>query len=148
MFKKIFISFVLVITLAFMGCGPDKTEVEYPQEYFNATVISAVVDDGVTMTIESTGFKKFTVEVTVKEGLITSYEVTEHQETAAWGGVVIEDSGLIAAIIAGSANIDGIDLDDYVIIDAEADVTSSTTGEALIDVAKAAIKHFNDFYAE
>lgn len=143
--KKILVMmFFLVFSLS--ACGSNESEVEYPvDDYFNASITSATIDgDTVEMVIVAGGFAgDITIEVTVSNGDITAFTVTDHTESAEWGKIVIDEGALITAII-GSSSVSGISVDDYASIDAESSATAGTTVEALLDAASAAISHYND----
>lgn len=128
-------AFLFIFMLA--ACGGDDNGVDYPVSYFNADVISSAVNGSeVTLTIESEGFYPMTIEVTISDGTMSAFVVTQHQESGNWGGALIEDGDYIAEIIANADNLDNVDV--------EAGVTA--TAEALIDVARAAMEHYRTYY--
>ena len=145
------IVFVMVLAIAMFtlaACGDDEVEVEYPvDDYFNATVTGSEVDgDTVKLMIDGQGFYEMRVEVTFEAGEMTAFNVVEHQESADWGGNIIEAGELQASIVEHANNLNALDLAPYIEIDEEASATA--TVEALIDIASAAIEHFNEYYAD
>ncbi|MFP4286723.1 MAG: FMN-binding protein [Candidatus Izemoplasmataceae bacterium] len=142
--KILFISVFMVFLLT--ACGTEEPGVEYPvDEYFNASITSATIDgDTVDMVIVSGGFAgDITIDVTVTNGEITAFTVTDHSESEDWGKIIIDEEALTNAII-GSSSVSEIDVNDYDNIDAEGSATAGTTAEALVDAASAALSHYDD----
>ncbi len=140
---------LLLMLLAFTLTACDSG-VSYPvDDYFNATVVSSEIDgDTVILTIDGEGFYPMTAKVTFVDGVMTEFEVTEHSESAAWGGVIIDAGDLQAEIVEQAANLNAIDAQDYSVIDAEAGATAIATVDAILNIANAAVDHFNAYYAE
>lgn len=140
-------AFAAVLFIAACGNGDDAPDVDYPVEYFNATVVSSVLDgDLVTMTIEGEGFYPMTVEVSFDGGTMTVFNVSDHSESADWGGAIIERGDVQSAIIDYADNMGDFDVDDYKEVDGDAAATA--TVEALEDIANAAIEHYQAYYAD
>ncbi|HKL47818.1 MAG TPA: FMN-binding protein [Candidatus Izemoplasmatales bacterium] len=161
MFKKISLVFLFVFALGLIGCSGEETDevtstktdevtstetedISYPKEYNIVDVISGeVTDDGVVMIIETDGYGgTMRAQVTVLDGEITEFNVEEHLESDGWGQVVIDDSGIIQALKDASDNLDNFDVNLY--LDSEA--SASITAEALLDIARTAIEHYQDDY--
>lgn len=152
--KKFIFALLLMFSLVLVACGgdDDNNDVDLPNypydDHFNATIVSAEVDgDTVTMTIETIGFHPVNViriDVTFENGVITAYEVTDHGESPAWGGVLIDDGDILAAILEYAGNLSALDPADYAQVDEETGAT--ITAEALVDVARAAVEHYNRYF--
>ena len=143
--KKLYglLLFVAVFTIAACGGG----SVDYPVEYFNATVTGSQVDgDTVTLTIDGEGFYPMTAEVKFVNGSMTHYDIIEHRESAQWGGVLIDNGELQTAIVNNASTLGGVNIGDFTEIDATASATA--TAEAMMDIARAAVEHFNEFYKD
>ncbi len=145
--KKILLALLLVLTLG--ACdSEEESNIDYPVEYYNATVTETVVDgDDYTMTIESTGFSESDMiksEVTVTNGEITAFEILEHAESSGYGEDIIEEGTLIDEIIANSSDLDSVDVKELSKIDANTGAT--VTGNALMDTALGALEHFETYY--
>ena len=135
--KKLLLLSAFVFLFVLAACGGDDNGVNYPVSYFNAEVTSSSTSgNAVTLTIESEGFYPMIIDVTITNGQMTNFVVTEHRESANWGGVLIDDGEFIAQIIANANTLSNVD--------AEAGVTA--TSEALIDVARAAMEHYKNYY--
>ena len=142
--KKLLGLLLFVAIFALSACGGG---VDYPVEYFNATVTGSEVDgDRVTLTIEGEGFYPMTAEVVFTNGSMTHFDVTDHRESAQWGGLVIGDGDIQAAIVNNASNLNAINVSEYAEIDATASATA--TVEALLDIARAAVEHFGEYYAD
>ena len=129
---------VLLLVFSLAACGEDG--VEYPQDYFNATITeSSTSGDAVTFTVESTGFYDMVVEVTITNGEITAYSVKEHTESETYGGILISEGDFIADLIDANGDLSNSELDAY--------AGATATRDALVDVAKAALDHYNAYYA-
>ncbi len=143
MLKKILAVFLFAFVLMLTAC--DKTTlVDYPKAYNNVNVIAGeVTDAGVVMTIEADGFHGIiTADVTVKNGKIVAITVTQHTESAGWGKALIDEGDYIQALINATDNLETFDISSH--LDSEAGATY--TGEALLDIAKTALTHYNEFY--
>ncbi len=153
--KLIMIMMFAMVGLGLAACGngtedpaPTPTEdgVDYPVEYFGATVVSSNVDGNtVVLTVEGEGFYPMTAEVTFTDGVITDFVVTDHSESSAWGGELIERGDMQSAII-DAEDVSAIDFNDYAEVDADSRATA--TVEALYDIALGAIEHFEAYYAD
>ena len=143
MLKKLFTLLLFVFALTLTACDK-KTEVEYPKTYSNVTVIAGEeTDAGVVMTIEADGFHgKVTADVTVKDGKIVAFVVTAHTESVGWGKALIDEGDFIQALIDSTNSLDTFDISAH--LDSEAGATF--TGEALLDIAKTALAHYNEDY--
>ena len=140
MFKKIAMLTLIGFMTFLVACdkGP-----EYPKEYGIVDVISGEeTSEGVVLTLETDGFGgTITAEITILDGEIVTYTITEHNESDAWGKAVIDGGALIQAIIDES-NLSNLDVHDY--LDGQASAT--VTGEALLDIALAALEHYEEDY--
>lgn len=135
--KKILLLSAFVFLFVLVACGGDENGVTYPASYFNAEITnSSTSGNAVTFTVESEGFYPMVINVTITNGQMTAFEVTEHRESGNWGGALIDDGDFIASIIANANNLNNVDV--------EAGVTA--TSEALIDVARAAMEHYGTYY--
>ncbi len=141
MFKKMTMLLLVGLLVFLVACdkGPD-----YPKAYGIVDVISGEeTEDGVVLTLETDGFGgTITAEVTVLDGLIVSYEVTQHTESTGWGKALIEDGALIQALIDESDDLSSVDVQDFL----DADAGATVTGEALLDIALTAIEHYEEDY--
>lgn len=135
--KKLMLLSAFFLVFMLVACGGGEEGVTYPVSYFNAEVISSSQSgNAVTLTIESVGFYPMVVDVTITNGQMTAYDVIEHRESGNWGGALISDGDFIAEIIANANNLSSVDV--------VAGVT--TTAEALVDVARAAMEHYKTYY--
>ncbi len=143
MLKKISLVFLLLFALTLVACD-SGSKVDYPKRYGIVDVISGEdTKAGLVLTLETDGFGgTIKVEVTIVDGKITAYEVKEHTESTAWGKALIDDGALIQAFIDETDDLDSIVLQDY--LDSEAGAT--ITAEALLDIAKAALEHYEEDY--
>lgn len=136
--KKVLMSFILsalFVTLAACGDGG----VEYPVEYFNATVTgSESAGEGRLMTVETTGFYEMVVEVTVNADGLEDYEVISHEESADYGGILIDDTNYLADLVAANGELSSDELDAY--------SGATATRDALMDAALAALEHYSANY--
>ncbi|MFO7969392.1 MAG: FMN-binding protein [Candidatus Izemoplasmatales bacterium] len=141
MIKKICLILTLVFSFTIIACSSDEPEVEYPKTYNIVDVTAGrVTDDGVVMTLETDGFGgTMEVEVTINNSEIVNIEVINHSESDGYGKDLIEDGNFIQLLIDEDDDLDSID-----IIDASAG--STLTGEALLDIAKTALEHYEDDY--
>jgi hypothetical protein len=136
--KKIVLLTILFLSLGLMACS--DSGVDYPVNYYNATITaSSTSSDEVTFTIESTGFYDLVALVTVKDGIIISYTVTDHEESTNYGGVLIDDGDFISDLIEANGALSSSQLDAY--------AGATATRDALVDIAKAALEHYNAYYA-
>jgi len=136
--KKIMLLSILFLTFGLIACSEEG--VEYPVDYFNATVTeSSKSSDEVTLTIESTGFYDMVALVTIKDGVIIDYTVSDHEESADYGGVLISDGDFISDLIDANGDLSDSELDAY--------AGATATRDALVDIAKAALEHYNAYYA-
>lgn len=149
MLRKLSLVLLFTFVLGLVSCAGDDTStqengIEYPKSYNIVDVISGEeTDNGVEMVIETDGFGgTIQAEVTVKDGVITVFTITEQSESAGWGQAVINDSGIIQALIDDSDDLDNFDVNTY--LDAQASAT--ITAEALLDIAKTAIEHYEEDY--
>ncbi|GEM_PF-1705749 len=139
--------FALVFTVAACGNGDDAPDVEYPVEYFNATVTGSNVDgDTVVLTIDGEGFYPMTAEVTFEGGAMTDFVVIDHEESADWGGVIIERGDIQSSIVDQWDDLDNFDISPYK--DVDADTGATATAEALEDIGVAAVEHYLEYYAD
>lgn len=103
----------------------------------NATSIVGTTMDGTNtiITVKAKGMYDIVASVTIDDaGNITTITVVSHTETDTLGGKVITDGDLVAAIIAGQADIDAVD-----------GVAGSTlTSNALKNIAKAALEEYKN----
>ena len=138
------IVFVMVFTLAACN-GDDTVDVDYPVEYFNATVTSSEVDgDEVVLTVDGEGFYPMTAEVKFENGSMTNYEVVDHSESAEWGGIIIDRGELQDAFVENYSDLANFSIDPYKDVDAETGATA--TAEAMEDIAVAAVEHYQEYY--
>jgi Na+-translocating ferredoxin:NAD+ oxidoreductase RnfG subunit len=145
MLKKLSVVFLFIFALGLIGCSnEDDKGVNYPKEYNIVDVISGEeTDDGVVMVLETDGFGgTIQAEVTVKDGVITAFEVKDHSESEGWGQTVIDDSGIIQGLIDDSDDLDNFDLNTYL----DSSASATVTAEALLEIAKAAIEHYEEDY--
>ena len=136
--KKIVIALFLgIFTLSLAACGGGG--VDYPVEYFNATVTGSQESGSAQVfTVDTTGFYDMTVEVTVDGGTITAYDVVSHEESADYGGLLIDETNYIDDLVASNGELSGAELDAY--------AGATATRDALMDAALAAIEHYTAFY--
>lgn len=136
--KKIgLIIFMGLFSLTLAACGGGG--VDYPVEYFNATITgSSESGIGHIFTVETTGFYDMTVDVTVESGSITAYDVVSHEESADYGGLLIDETDFINDLVASDADLSSSELDAY--------AGATATRDALLDAALAALEHASEFY--
>lgn len=136
--KKIMLALFLgLATFSLAACGGGG--VDYPVEYFNATVTGSEASGSAQVfSINTTGFYDMTVEVTVDAGTITAYDVISHEESADYGGLLIDDTNYIDDLVASNAELSGAELDAY--------AGATATRDALMDAALAALEHYTAFY--
>ncbi len=151
MLKKLALLFLVLFTLGLTACSSDDTSaptIEYPKTYNIVDVTAATVtDDGVVITLETDGFRGLIeVEVTVEDGKIVKYEVTEHEESDGYGKDIIDEGSLAQAFIDETDDLDTFDLDSHVVVDTTSGATAGITGEALLEMALTALEHYEDDY--
>lgn len=136
--KKILIALFLgVFTLSLAACGGGG--VAYPVEYFNASVTGSEASGSAQIfTVETTGFYDITVEVTVDGGTISAYDVVSHEESADYGGLLIDETNYIDDLVSSNGELSGAELDAY--------AGATATRDALMDAAIAALEHYTAFY--
>lgn len=142
MFKKMMAVTLCVLAFTLSAC--DKDTVEYPISYGIVDVIAAEeTKSGVILTLETDGFGgTIEAKVTLQNGLIVAYNVETHTESNGYGKTLIETGTIIQALIDESDDLTAFDVHDH--LDAEAGAT--ITGEALYDIAVAALDHYNEYY--
>jgi Na+-translocating ferredoxin:NAD+ oxidoreductase RnfG subunit len=145
MLKKIAVLFLVALGFTLMACD-SGSKVEYPKKYGVVDVLSAEeTKTGYVFTLETDGFSgsaKIKAEVTIVDGDITNYTIVSHQESAGYGKALIEDGDLIQAIIDETNGLDNFKVSDY--LDSEASAT--ITGDALLEIALAALEHYTADY--
>ena len=145
MMKKAALLFLVFLGFTMVACD-SGSKVEYPKEYGVVDVLSAEeLKTGYVFTLETDGFSsttKIKAEVTIVDGKITAYTIVSHGESTGYGKTLIEDGTILQAIIDETDNLDTFDVADY--LDSEASAT--ITGDALVEIALAALEHYNEDY--
>ncbi len=147
--KKLLMIFTLSMFLVLAACGngDDVAHVEYPVEYFNANVTGSTTDgETLILTIDGEGFYPMTAEVSFEGGAMVGFEITNHSESAEWGGVIIDRGDIQSALIDKWDDLDSFDVAGY--SDVDADTGATATAEALEDIAVAAVEHYLEYYAD
>ena len=147
MFKKIFLVFTLVFAFTLTACSGG---VEYPKTYGDVEVTAGEKkSEGVVMTLTTLGYagqdsgkNTMIAEVTVKDGKIVAFVVKSHTESNGYGKNLIEKGELTQALITNTDSLSSFDVSEY--LDAKA--SSTKTADALLDIAKAALKHYEEEY--